>query len=155
MTFEERDIQLATLFDLEQQAITAGVVVRSPSSPELNGTYSVHLLDRVDAHRELQHLSLTSSGRWPHKHPYGVDIRKKPPPNQTAFFINGTLTKKVIDTAGVLHRFTVEQYRVFGQALIDYETAVRAAYTTAVLTNSAFVAPSSTIEIEGVRSSST
>lgn len=98
---------------------------------------------------------MTGSGKWPRKHPAHIDVRKKPPPNKTPFFMKGILTKKVIDTAGVLHFFTAEQYQVFGQAIIDYETAVRAAYKAAVLTNSAFVAPASTIEIEGVRSSST
>lgn len=140
--------RMAQLFELNRQALHAGITVMSRLSPDLNGAYSIVFPATAMAHRELEHLKMTGSGRWPKKHPFDVDITKNPPGNKTPFFSTGRRTHRVWDMAGVKHEFTAAQYHVFGQAIVAYEAAVQSAYMTAALTNTAFVAPPSTIEIE-------
>lgn len=140
--------QIVQLNQLKEDALRAGITVRSSSAPSLNATYSIVFPVTAMAHREMLHLKMTGSGRWPKKHPFDVDIRAHPPGNRTPFFSTGRRTHKVWDMAGNKHFFTAAQYQVFGQAIVEYDTALRQAYMTAALTNAAFVAPSATIEIE-------
>ena len=127
-------------FQLYLQAIAAGVVVISASTPALNGAYPCDIATRRMMDEQARHLKVK-------KHPRGVDVRGKPaPPKRTGVFRSGDLTKKVYDMDGVAHVFSGPQYAALNDALMAYEKALGAAWR-ATLSRGEWVAPSATIQI--------
>lgn len=86
-----------------QAQIALGVVLTSTGTPALNGTYAIDEQTRTMVRAELVYLLITAG----------------------ASFSNGATTLPWVDTAGVVHTFTVAQFEAMWQAVARYVTACR------------------------------